>query len=114
MVVLGGNHGSNNQTTKKVVLYVVRTSIWHHFDFIDPKMATTREPAIPAEDEREILSKGIPGVDSAIAKQPILGSYMPTNPVHQYTFKKWDLGDWGRQNENKYFQANRDRDAAIT
>ena len=77
-------------------------------------MATTREPAIPAEDEREILSKGIPGVDSAIAKQPILGSYMPTNPVHQYTFKKWDLGDWGRHNENKYFQANRDRDAAIT
>ena len=78
------------------------------------KMATTREPAIPAEDEREILSKGIPGIDSAIAKQPLLGSYLPVDPVNRYTFKKWDLGDWGRHNENKYFQANRDRDRAIT
>ena len=68
----------------------------------------------PIEDEREILDNGVPGVDSAIAKRPILGSYLPIHPVDRFTNKKWDLGDWARHNENKYFQANRDRDAAIT
>ncbi len=91
----------------------------------------------PVEDERELLVKvttgnnknettwrllldpasffqGTAGVASAIAKQPILGSYLPVNPVNRYTFKKWDLNDWSRHNENKYFQANRDRDKAIT
>lgn len=68
----------------------------------------------PVEDERELLSKGTIGVDSAIAKQPILGSYLPVNPVNRYTFKKWDLNDWSRHNENKYFQANRDRDRSMT
>lgn len=79
-------------------------------------MAGTRTPSIrhPIEDEREVLDTGVPGVDSAIAKQPILGSYLPVNPVDRYTYKKWDLGDWSRHNENKYFQANRDRDRAIT
>ena len=80
------------------------------------KMAGTREPAIrhPIEDEREVLDTGVPGVESSIAKRPILGSYLPVNPVSQYTYKKWDLGDWNKHNENKYFQANRDRDRAIT
>lgn len=79
-------------------------------------MAGTREPAIrhPIEDEREVLDTGVTGVPSAIAKQPILGSYLPVNPVDRYTYKKWDQGDWSRHNENKYFQANRDRDRAIT
>jgi hypothetical protein len=69
---------------------------------------------MPAEDERELLVTGTIGVASAIAKQPILGSYLPVHPVDRYTFKKWDLGDWSRHNENKYFQANRDRERAIT
>ena len=57
----------------------------------------------PIEDEREILDNGVPGVDSAIAKRPILGSYLPIHPVDRFTNKKWDLGDWARHNENKYF-----------
>jgi len=68
----------------------------------------------PIEDEREILDNGVPGVDSAIAKRPILGSYLPIHPVDRFTNKKWDLGDWARHNENKYFQAQRDRDRSTT
>ena len=79
-------------------------------------MAAPRSPSIrhPIEDEREVLDTGVPGVESATAKRPILGSYLPVNPVDRYTNKKWDLGDWSRQNENKYFQAQRDRERAIT
>ena len=48
-------------------------------------MAGTREPSMrhPIEDEREILGTGVPGVESAIAKRPILGSYVPVNPPRQ-------------------------------
>ena len=107
-----GFHDSNNQTWKRALAPFSFELIQNRHFF--SKMATTREPAIPAEDEREILSKGIPGIDSAIAKQPVLGSYLPVNPVNRYTLHKWDQGDWNRHNENKYFQANRDRDRAIT
>jgi hypothetical protein len=53
-------------------------------------------------------------VASALTRQPILGSYLPVHPIDRYTHKKWDTGDWSRHNENKYFQANRDRDASRT
>ena len=56
----------------------------------------------------------MPGIDSAIAKRPILGSYLPIHPIDRFTNKKWDLGDWARHNENKYFQAQRDRDRSTT
>ena len=62
----------------------------------------------------QILDNGVPGIDSAIAKRPILGSYLPIHPVDRFTNKKWDLGDWARHNENKYFQAQRDRDRSTT
>ena len=55
---------------------------------------------------------GIQGVSAEIAPQPILGSYLPVDPVQRYTFKKWDPADWTRNIENKRFQSNRDREAA--
>ena len=67
---------------------------------------------LPGEDERELLGKGTQGVASAVAREPILGSYLPVHPVNRYTYKKWDTGDWARHNENKYFQSSRDRDAS--
>ncbi len=37
----------------------------------------------PMEDDREVLSKGIEAVGSAVATKPILGSYLPVNPVQR-------------------------------
>ena len=70
-------------------------------------------PQLPVEDERELLVKGTQGVASALTRQPILGTYLPVHPINRYTHKKWDTGDWSRHNEDKYFQANRDRDASM-
>ena len=47
-----------------------------------------------------------------VEKQPILDHYIPAHPVDRYTFKKWNTDDWSRHNENKFFQSERDRDAA--
>ena len=47
-----------------------------------------------------------------VEKQPILDHYIPAHPVDRYTFKKWNTDDWARHNENKFFQSERDRDAA--
>ena len=74
------------------------------------KMAS--EFHVPLEDERELLAKGIEPVATQTAPQPILGSYLPVNPVQRYTFKKWDPSDWNRHIASKRFQSNRDRDAA--
>jgi len=70
--------------------------------------------APPMEDERELLALGAEPVASAVAKKPLLGSYLPVNPVQRYTFKKWTPGDWSRHNDSKVFQSSRDRDAART
>lgn len=67
---------------------------------------------VPLEDERELLAVGTQAVASGTTKQPILGSYLPVNPVQRYTFKKWAPDDWNRHNESKKFQSNRDREAA--
>ena len=67
---------------------------------------------MPLEDERELLSKGTEAVGSGITKQPLLGSYLPVNPVQRYTFKKWAPDDWTRHNETKRFQSSRDREAS--
>lgn len=66
----------------------------------------------PMEDEREILGKGTVPLATATAPQPLLGSYLPVNPVQRYTFKKWAPADWNRNIETKRFQSNRDRDAS--
>ena len=39
--------------------------------------------SVPLEDERELLSVGTQAVASGTTKQPILGSYMPVNPVQR-------------------------------
>ena len=65
---------------------------------------------VPLEDERELLAVGTQAVASGTTKQPILGSYLPVNPVQRYTFKKWAPDDWNRHNESKKFQSNRDRE----
>ena len=67
---------------------------------------------VPLEDERELLAVGTQAVASGTTRQPILGSYLPVNPVQRYTFKKWAPDDWSRHNESKKFQSNRDREAA--
>ncbi|XP_023335348.1 tektin-4 [Eurytemora carolleeae] len=64
------------------------------------------------EDDRALLQTGIVGTGTEVEKQPILDRYIPAHPVDRYTFKKWDTNDWSRHNENKYFQSERDRDAA--
>ena len=38
----------------------------------------------PMDDEREVLAKGIEGVGSNVATKPLLGSYLPVNPVQRY------------------------------
>jgi hypothetical protein len=69
-------------------------------------------PNIPLEDERELLARGTQAISSGVTKQPILGAYLPVNPVQRYTFKKWAPEDWSRANETKKFQSSRDRDAS--
>ncbi len=44
--------------------------------------------------------------------RPVLGSYIPVNPVQRYTMKKWAPSDWSRHNGSKTFQSNRDREAS--
>ncbi|XP_059086339.1 tektin-4-like isoform X2 [Tigriopus californicus] len=66
----------------------------------------------PMEDEREVLGKGTVSLSTATVPQPLLGSYLPVNPVQRYTFKKWAPDDWNRNIETKRFQSNRDRDAS--
>ena len=41
-------------------------------------------PQLPVEDERELLNKGTQGVASAIARQPILGTYLPVHPINRF------------------------------
>jgi hypothetical protein len=44
-------------------------------------------PQLPVEDERELLNKGTQGVASAIARQPILGTYLPVHPINRFEKK---------------------------
>ncbi len=37
----------------------------------------------PMEDEREVLRGGMEAVGSAVANKPILGAYLPVNPVQR-------------------------------
>ncbi len=67
---------------------------------------------VPLEDERELLTKGTGGVSEGLTKQPLLGAYLPVNPVQRYTFKKWSTDDWSRYNDTKRFQSSRDREAS--
>ena len=55
---------------------------------------------------------GTEAVQSQTVNRPLLGSYLPVNPIQRYTFKKWDPADWNRHNESKKFQSNRDREAS--
>ena len=48
---------------------------------IDPLMGPAQRT--PIDDERELLETGTQGIASNIAKQPILGSYLPVNPVQR-------------------------------
>ena len=48
---------------------------------IDPMMGPAERT--PIDDERELLETGTQGIASNIAKQPILGSYLPVNPVQR-------------------------------
>ncbi len=48
---------------------------------IDPLMGEGGRP--PIDDERELLETGTQGIASNITKQPILGSYLPVNPVQR-------------------------------
>ncbi len=70
------------------------------------------DPPVAMDDEREILSKGVEAVSSGVATKPLLGSYLPVNPVQRYTFKKWEPVDWTRHIDAKRFQSNRDREAS--
>ena len=47
---------------------------------IDP-MGVSGRP--PIDDERELIETGTQGIPSNIAKQPILGSYLPVNPIQR-------------------------------
>ncbi|XP_040564679.1 tektin-4 [Lepeophtheirus salmonis] len=67
---------------------------------------------LPVEDDRNILSTGTDGIETIIEKRPILNSYLPVHPIQRYTLKKWSVDDWNRHNENKYFQANRDKESS--
>ena len=48
---------------------------------IDPMGGSGRPPI---DDERELIETGTQGIPSNIAKQPILGSYLPVNPIQRY------------------------------
>ena len=50
---------------------------------IDPLSGGAPGGRPPIDDERELLETGTQGVPSNIAKQPILGSYLPVNPVQR-------------------------------
>ena len=45
--------------------------------------AHTALSSVPLEDEREILTKGAESMGSQVAKRPLLGSYLPVDPVHR-------------------------------
>ena len=111
---LGRFHGFNNQTSSiwyfaRVLQFVRGMSAGRA---VLPLAPTEPGGLPPMEDERQILTVGTETTGSQVVTKPLLGSYLPVNPVQRYTFKKWAPADWTRNNESKKFQSNRDREAS--